>query len=133
MAPVRVTLAFEGTSTTVEVAYGQTIWHVMALIKAERGIPRREMQVVDGEQQVVHPTTVIDATLLDLKLVRVTPMCSVCGATDSDLQLHDVRLKYCSCHGVLYCSTECQAHDWLSHKPQCRSLRRVIEAPIPRR
>jgi hypothetical protein len=58
----------------------------------------------------------VDQERRSKKKIFGRPSCAAC--------LKDDAKKRCSrCNTIFYCSTECQAKDWSSHKSECRSLR----------
>lgn len=67
-------------------------------------ISRDRDVLVDWEVDTTHP-----------ERLRAYKRCGKCNSTDN--------LKLCStCHGIHYCSAECQKGDWQEHKVQCPKL-----------
>ena len=64
-------------------------------------------------------------------LVRVgalmTPKCGGCGRVDEQRAF----LKCAGCKVTLYCSRACQKKDWKTHKPNCKSFRRLRKSEAP--
>ena len=78
-------------------------------LKASGGVRRQTVQDSSGR-----PVTFRFNRLTNVALVRV---CAKCQSTHN--------AKPCAgCLGVFYCSRECQAQDWPSHKKLCRRIQR---------
>ena len=57
----------------------------------------------------------------------MTPKCGGCGRVDEQRAF----LKCAGCKVTLYCSRACQKKDWKTHKPNCKSFRRLRKSEAP--